>query len=46
MGDDEFQAPIAIRKYKEMVDGEGIKVIGGTLSGGISRGGQRVGLQE
>jgi len=36
MGDDEFQAPIAIRKYKEMVDGEGVKVIGGTLSGGIS----------
>jgi branched-chain amino acid transport system substrate-binding protein len=36
MGDDEFQAPIAIRKYKEMVDGEGLKVIGGTLSGGIS----------
>jgi branched-chain amino acid transport system substrate-binding protein len=36
MGDDEFQAPIAIRKYKEMVDGQGIKAIGGTLSGGIS----------
>lgn len=36
MGDDEFQAAIAIRKYKEMVDGQGIKVIGGTLSGGIS----------
>jgi branched-chain amino acid transport system substrate-binding protein len=35
-GDDEFQAPIAIRKYKEMVDGQGIKAIGGTLSGGIS----------
>ena len=36
MGDDEFQAPIAIRKYKEMIDGQGIKVIGGTLSGAIS----------
>jgi branched-chain amino acid transport system substrate-binding protein len=36
MGDDEFQAAIAIRKYKEMVDGQGIKAIGGTLSGGIS----------
>ena len=36
MGDDEFQAQIAIRKYKEMVDGQGIKAIGGTLSGGIS----------
>src|SRR4030042_5129745 len=36
MGDDEFQAAIAIRKYKEIVDGQGIKVIGGTLSGGIS----------
>ena len=36
VGDDEFKAPIAIRKYKEMVDGAGIKVIGGTLSGGIA----------
>lgn len=36
MGDDEFKAPVAIRKYKEMVDGQGIKVIGGTLSGAIS----------
>ena len=36
MGDDEFKAPVAIRKYKEMVDGQGIKAIGGTLSGGIS----------
>jgi branched-chain amino acid transport system substrate-binding protein len=36
IGDDELKAPVALRKYKEMVDGEGIKVIGGTLSGGIS----------
>jgi len=36
MGDDEFKAPVAMRKYKEMVDGQGIKAIGGTLSGGIS----------
>ena len=36
VGDDEFKAPVAIRKYKEMVDGAGIKVIGGTLSGGIA----------
>jgi len=36
MGDDEFQSAIAIRKYKEMVDGQGIKAIGGTLSGGMS----------
>jgi len=35
-GDDEFKAPVAIRKYKEMVDGQGIKAIGGTLSGGIA----------
>ena len=36
MGDDELKAPVAIRKYKEMVDGEGIKFIGGTLSGAVS----------
>ena len=36
MGDDELKPPVALRKYKEMVDGEGLKVIGGTLSGGIS----------
>jgi len=36
VGDDEFKAPVAIRKYKEMVDGAGIRVIGGTLSGGIA----------
>lgn len=36
IGDDELKAPVALRKYKEMVDGKGIKVIGGTLSGGIS----------
>jgi branched-chain amino acid transport system substrate-binding protein len=36
MGDDELKAPVALRKYKEMVEGQGIKVIGGTLSGGIS----------
>jgi len=36
IGDDELKAPVALRKYKEMVDGEGIRVIGGTLSGGIS----------
>lgn len=33
MGGDELKAEVAIRKYKEMVDGEGIKVIGGTLHG-------------
>jgi len=36
MGDDEFKAPVAMRKYKEMVEGQGIKVIGGTLSGGMA----------
>jgi branched-chain amino acid transport system substrate-binding protein len=36
VGDDQFQAPIAIRKYKEMADGAGIRIIGGTLSGGIA----------
>ena len=36
MGDDEFKAPVALRKYKEMVDGQGIKAIGGTLSGGMA----------
>ncbi|MDH4266650.1 MAG: ABC transporter substrate-binding protein [Deltaproteobacteria bacterium] len=36
IGDDELKPPVALRKYKEMVDGEGIKVIGGTLSGGVS----------
>ncbi len=36
IGDDEFKAPVAIRKYKEMVEGQGVKAIGGTLSGGIS----------
>jgi branched-chain amino acid transport system substrate-binding protein len=36
VGDDEFQAPIAIRKYKEAVDSIGVKVIGGTISGAIS----------
>jgi branched-chain amino acid transport system substrate-binding protein len=36
VGDDEFKAPIAMRKYKEMVEGAGVRVIGGTLSGGIA----------
>jgi branched-chain amino acid transport system substrate-binding protein len=36
MGDDEFKSAVAIRKYKEMVDGEGVRAIGGTLSGGMS----------
>ena len=36
VGDDEFKAAVAIRKYKEMVDGMGVRAIGGTLSGGIS----------
>ncbi|NWF53934.1 MAG: ABC transporter substrate-binding protein [Syntrophaceae bacterium] len=36
MGDDEFKAAVAIRKYKEMVDGMGVRAIGGTLSGGIA----------
>jgi branched-chain amino acid transport system substrate-binding protein len=36
VGDDELKAPVALRKYKEMVQGEGVKVIGGTLSGGIA----------
>jgi branched-chain amino acid transport system substrate-binding protein len=36
MGDDEFKAPVAMRKFKEMVDGQGIKAIGGTLSGGMA----------
>jgi len=41
IGDDELKAPVALRKYKEMVDGEGLKVIGGYL--GRS---QRMGLQK
>jgi len=36
MGDDEFKAAVAIRKFKEMVDGMGVRAIGGTLSGGIA----------
>jgi branched-chain amino acid transport system substrate-binding protein len=36
LGDDELKSEVAIRKYKEMVDGEGIKVIGGGLSGATS----------
>jgi len=36
IGDDELKANIALRRYKEMVEGAGVKVIGGTLSGGIS----------
>jgi branched-chain amino acid transport system substrate-binding protein len=36
IGDDELKAAVALRKYKEMVDGEGIKFIGGTLSGAVS----------
>ena len=36
LGDDELKSQVAIRKYKEMVDGEGIKVIGGGLSGATS----------
>ena len=35
IADDETKPAVAIRKYKEMVDGEGIKVIGGTLSGAV-----------
>jgi branched-chain amino acid transport system substrate-binding protein len=36
IGDDELKAPVAIRKYKEMVDGAGVKIIGGTLGGGVA----------
>ncbi len=33
--DDELNAGIALRRYKEMIDGENLSVIGGTLSGGM-----------
>jgi len=36
IGDDELKSAVALRKYKEMIDGEGIRVIGGTLSGAVS----------
>ena len=34
--DSELNAGVALRKFKEMVQDDGIKTIGGTLSGGIS----------
>ena len=33
--DDELNAGVALRRYKEMIDAENLSVIGGTLSGGI-----------
>ena len=33
--DDELNAGIALRRYKEMIDAENVCVIGGTLSGGM-----------